>query len=67
MKIVSNPPKAGEQFTASWVWSDGLAESHTCVWNYEDEQFQKKDPVLGWISVDESFFKHVTILVSKGE
>ena len=66
MRIVSKPPKTGEQFLVCYVDSDNKVVSNVLKWIEEWEAFDIIDECKTVID-EEDFFKGATILVSKGE
>ena len=69
MRIVSKPPKTGEEFTVSWVDSCSTAYSKVMRFNKEWGMFEVRDSKGSWISIigEQGIIKGTTILVSKGE
>ena len=70
MKIVSNPPKTGEEFLVCYVDSDVKVKSYVMKWDAEWNMFvsaDSNDVVLHSDKHEKGFFKGATILVSKGD
>ena len=69
MRIVSKPPKTGEQFLVCYVDSDVKVKSYVMKWDAEWNLFTGVDNEITLHSDkhEEGFFKGATILVSKGE
>ncbi len=70
MKIVSNPPKTGEEFLVCYVDSDVKVKSYVMKWCNEWGMFvsaSSNDISLPSDEHEANFFKGATILVSKGE
>ncbi len=69
MKIVSNPPKTGEEFLVCYVDSDVKVKSYVMKWCNEWSMFTGVDNEVTLHSDEHEagFFKGATILVSKGE
>ena len=70
MRIVSKPPKTGEQFLVCYVDSDVKVKSYVMKWDAEWNMFvsaNSNDVALHSDKHESNFFKGATILVSKGE
>ena len=69
MKIVSSPPKTGEEFAVSWVDSSLVVYSKVMRFNKEWQMYEIRNSDGNWLSVigEQGTFKGTTILVSKGE